>query len=773
MCSILNSDSPPLVTYNNYKNCILNQTGLHLVHEEYKSVVIPFPNQYEMKKLDIALENCFGIGKLTHTFDFDGLTTNTFLIYAPNGTMKSSFAKTFSLLSKNDSKQLPCDRIHSHRISVFDVLCDGKPITAESILVIDAENSDFDASDKISSFIASKDLKEKYDKIYQGLEEKKDNFITKLKGVSKSSDCEEELFNTFKISDKDTIFEILTRTAPSLLEKPVNYSFKYNTIFDKKGNVQKFLQKNEKALNQYITKYKEVLASSTFFKSSANSFGTYQANEIIKSIEGDSYFHAGHTFTLEGGKVITSSKELRDIVRSELDRIINDTELKKAFDTVDKAITNNQELRLFQKVVNDDNSLLIELKSYDDFKKKVWIDYLSQMNVDVDELLKFYISQKSTLETILEEARKEVSLWKEIIEKFNSRFYVPFMVSLGNQEDIILKEETATLEFTYDDKIEAPKKQDRDSLINILSKGEQRAYHILQFLFEIESRKALNIDTLLILDDIADSFDYKNKFAIIEYIKDLHQSNKFKIIILTHNFDFYRTIGSRLYLNRKAIYMVVKGATREITLATGQYINDIFPYFLTKMSNKEFFISLLPFVRNIIEYSEGDTCQEYSTLTSCLHIKSDTGNIDADAILNLYNLKVPRTLGKTITFGSTNIKDLIYQTADAIGSLANPDEVALENKIVLSIAIRLKAEEYILTKLPSSYNVLGIRSKQTRVLYDEFVKISTNMDAVKVLDRVNLMTPENIHINAFMFEPLIDMSVLHLASLYKDIKLLV
>ena len=31
------------------------------------------------------------------------------------------------------------------------------------------------------------------------------------------------------------------------------------------------------------------------------------------------------------------------------------------------------------------------------------------------------------------------------------------------------------------------------------------------------------------------------------------------------------------------------------------------------------------------------------------------------------------------------------------------------------------------------------------------------------------MTPENIHINAFMYEPLIDMSINHLVKLYNDI----
>ncbi|AZD60972.1 hypothetical protein C4K18_2999 [Pseudomonas chlororaphis subsp. aurantiaca] len=41
-----------------------------------------------------------------------------------------------------------------------------------------------------------------------------------------------------------------------------------------------------------------------------------------------------------------------------------------------------------------------------------------------------------------------------------------------------------------------------------------------------------------------------------------------------------------------------------------------------------------------------------------------------------------------------------------------------------------------------------------------------------VLSQVNLMTPENIHLNSFMYEPILDMSALHLYDLYEKIKAL-
>jgi hypothetical protein len=40
------------------------------------------------------------------------------------------------------------------------------------------------------------------------------------------------------------------------------------------------------------------------------------------------------------------------------------------------------------------------------------------------------------------------------------------------------------------------------------------------------------------------------------------------------------------------------------------------------------------------------------------------------------------------------------------------------------------------------------------------------------LDRVLLMTPENIHLNSFMYEPLVDMNEDRLKRLYQEVKAL-
>ena len=39
-----------------------------------------------------------------------------------------------------------------------------------------------------------------------------------------------------------------------------------------------------------------------------------------------------------------------------------------------------------------------------------------------------------------------------------------------------------------------------------------------------------------------------------------------------------------------------------------------------------------------------------------------------------------------------------------------------------------------------------------------------------ILEQVAMLTPENIHLNSFMFEPILDMSLLHLYELYQEVK---
>jgi ABC-type branched-subunit amino acid transport system ATPase component len=62
--------------------------------------------------LKLNLQHCYGIVKLEAELEF---THKGFAIYAPNGVMKTSFAKTMMDLSKGASPRL---RTHNQNITV-------------------------------------------------------------------------------------------------------------------------------------------------------------------------------------------------------------------------------------------------------------------------------------------------------------------------------------------------------------------------------------------------------------------------------------------------------------------------------------------------------------------------------------------------------------------------------------------------------------------------------------------------------------------------------
>ena len=45
-------------------------------------------------------------------------------------------------------------------------------------------------------------------------------------------------------------------------------------------------------------------------------------------------------------------------------------------------------------------------------------------------------------------------------------------------------------------------------------------------------------------------------------------------------------------------------------------------------------------------------------------------------------------------------------------------------------------------------------------------------EEIETIEEVNLVTPESIHLNAFMYEPLIDVSIWNLKDLYRRAKAL-
>ena len=197
------------------------------------------------------------------------------------------------------------------------------------------------------------------------------------------------------------------------------------------------------------------------------------------------------------------------------------------------------------------------------------------------------------------------------------------------------------------------------------------------------------------------------------------------------------------------------------------FINDWKLKFYTDPKKK---IASIPFIRNLIEFTKGDKDPEYLKLTSLLHWKSDSDSITSGELDSIYN-KLFTATGNS-TDGQVPVINFIHQQAS--DCLKAADGINFENKIVLSIAIRLAAEKFMVDKICDPAFVAEIESRQTPQLLEKFKEnYGTQVGAIKTIQRVILMTPENIHLNSFMYEPILDMSDEHLRKLYEDVLALV
>ena len=721
----------------------------------------------QVNSIEINLENCYGIKKLKHDFDFS--QGSTFAVYAPNGAMKTSFAKTFKDFSNGEDSK---DLIFPSRPTVRAITKDGgTPLNSQEVFVVEPYNEEFNSS-KMSTLLVSKTLKERYDTIHAKIDEGKEKLLKELKkqsGVKESIETEVAL--TFFSSDKNPeqdFYRALGRVEKEVLDdsEPEFADIIYGEVFNEK--VYDFLKTKDfkDTVQDYIQKYEELIRNSSYFKKGI--FNHNNASVIAKNLVDNGFFkaeHSVHLYSKDGDKEIHTKEELEQVIEEEKNKILNDPTLKKFFDEVDTKLKGNKELRDFRDYLLLNPRILPELKEQNNFRQRLWITYLKLSKDLFANLIKEYHESEKELNEIAKAANQERTKWIDVLSTFNQRFSVPFELRMQNQSDVILRSELPSIVFIFKDSMgETP--VNRDNLLLVLSNGEKRALYILNIIFEVQARTEDNQETLFIVDDIADSFDYKNKYAIIQYLKDISTSPLFKQIILTHNFDFFRTLQSRFIKPQQCL--VVEKGSNEVNLVDAEYTKSPFKYWMNHLDDDKTLIASIPFVRNIIEYTRGSSDADYLKLTSLLHIKAGSTAITKTDLAAIYNIVFP-SLSLNLANPTEKVLDVAFQLTTTC--LAAPDSINFENKILLSIVIRLKAEMYMVSKISDKTEP---SSNQTMVYVEryknDFKNNSGELNNISTLEEVNLMTPENIHLNSFMYEPILDMSDEHLRNLCKRVE---
>lgn len=717
-----------------------------------------------MDKLKIDFINCFGIENLSHEFDFS--TGNVFSIYARNGLMKTSFANTFQRLKRGEEADIR-DKIFGYR-GTATVQVNGDSINKNQIFVIKSYENSYESD--ISSLLIKGEIKdllqETFDARTRFLKALEKDSGLKIKRTSQGEniyELESKIIQDFSFQENSILLNLVTlqEYIPDVIFEDV----KYTSIFDasalRKINNRKF----QEGIADFISSSDEIYEAFGYLEKGKLTLP--KLKELKKSLEKDSFFIKDNQIILSGEDAIT------DIATLDRHILAIESQIRQspAYQEIEKLLSDAKGIVL--KDVIETHPDIIEYLSSDKLgtlKKMLWGSYIKNNEALFTDLCDKY----RRLSRAIEEVSLDDTPWKYALDIFNQRFTVPFTMNIANLKGAIIGESVPQVEFVFSNgEDEKTLTRSRLEELDSLSQGEKRALYLLNIIFDIEQLKSSEEEVVVVVDDIADSFDYKNKYAIIEYLYELAQMPNFYMLILTHNFDFYRTISSRLGLDRKNRLMANLNDNLLI-LEQEHYQKQPFEFWKNNPNEKNV-LALIPFVRNLIEYGNDQdishTGSDFSYLTSLLHEKENSHTITFADIQPVYKAYIGVDHFNDTIDNDNSVLENLYSICDNLTT----SDTKLENKIVLAMGIRHKAEKFMIAKI-SAYNgqlnwkngrniktgvstdFLKFATKaanQTRELLNGYKQFG-DREPLIVLNEVSIMTPEHIHLNSFMYEPFED-----------------
>lgn len=745
-----------------------------------------------MSQLRFRIQNGYGIGEFDETLLFDGNSTHpcqsTNLIYAQNGIMKSSFARTVRDYSGGE-------KIKDH---IFDLdgnctITDesGNAFPAASVISIPSFNSEEFRSRNMSALLVNGKLRKEYDALTEQYNNAYIAFMNRLKSVSGIGPRTtlEQLLDTVcsalgnaSVNTPAKLVQ-LVKSARTQIEAQPEFIVQLPYTIVGSSDAQKFAEANQGVISELMKARREVEATASFLRAG---FDTGNAQKLAKEIERSNFFRVNHglelfNHTTQKMEKVTDIGDLRTKLATDVDAVLAKYPGIKTKFTKMMSDLSTDTRRDLKQILDDPDAkgVIFLMDNASLYKRHLWQGYLKGCLPEFDQLDAVGASIEKRLKEIVDEAKNEATRWDQVVTQFNIRFRnLPYEIEVGNKPQVLLNDNAPELIIAYKHPIRGEKyfrtEDERMVVISKLSTGERKAFYLLNVMFEIEVAQQSGFDHLVILDDIVDSFDYKNKYAFLEYLYDVSSGyDHIKLVIMTHNFDFFRLLQLRLFGEsyRERAWFAQKHNSR-VSLSPGGQFNVIKYTREQAATDPVMWLALIPFARNMVEYKSHDLTHDpdYQTLTECLH------GIDiAHTVQDVQNI-LTRELGVLATplQSSADIEDELLNAAEAIGN--SPDgAIAIQRNLVLAMATRRLGERYMKSRMPQTAidNAKNAGKDFTRQLFIEFTASARPTTAeLTALDQVNLITPEHIHVNSFMYEPLIDLGIDELKQLYQEMKVL-
>lgn len=656
------------------------------------------------------------------------------LIFAPNGTFKTSFYQGFENIQENKEQEIR-DRITNIPAS-YDIkfnnnfISNNDIITFNTSIINDIEN--FDSFNILINKEIQKDMK----KIQQ--------FLKEINKLNIPKDLLDEDLNTFEqyikfieIISEDEYKKFQSGYSEIKLEKVMG-KFDFAKL-DKSGILKPETQENIKNIIN-LKKIEENLLR-----------GELGINDVENGLELlEKIYSVGHILKIKKKDStyteIKSFDEFKEFYDSEK-KYIEETILKTSIDYTNlyKTLNNNAENRNLKEYIEGNISKIDNFT----YPKKYYFLY-DNYNVfnkyNIEELNK-------SLDKIKEYSEKyNVEYFRESVEKFNERFFDYIKLNLEESPSELGFLSPKIVVNFYENDI------DSSALLNIASRGEKSAISLFLLLHTVE--KISGDDKLIIIDDELEVFDYAFKHSFIEYLNEITKKDNINMVILSHNFDFLRTLSSRLEIDKNEVQRMsaYKNENQVIELNKIKNLDEIKLENKFKKITEKNLITFIATKRNIEGFEQKK--DNFNKLTCYLHFKKDTKS------------KTLEDLHSFIVDNSPNIEWGIQGTRNYLVYLEEHSEriiterrgcsnLNLDDKMTLAVACRMKFEEKFIDE-GKEYS-----SNQTRLIFNDL-----SNELKKQFGEINIIIPDFVHLNSFAYEPLMDIKIDRLINLYNKLKLI-
>ena len=186
-------------------------------------------------------------------------------------------------------------------------------------------------------------------------------------------------------------------------------------------------------------------------------------------------------------------------------------------------------------------------------------------------------------------------------------------------------------------------------------------------------------------------------------------------------------------------------------------------------TDKSAWVTMIPFARNIVEFQHGKSHDDYKKLTRALHTLDNEVTIGH---IQQY-LQTIVKVADTPFDKSLNIHEAIIMHAKEVAA-ATSDGFSLKDNLVLAIGTRLCIERYIISKISEEdyRNAVSKERDLTRkllILYSNNCSDPNKQIYLKMFNKAAAIVDGTIHINSFMYEPLVDVGTWEMKKMFNEI----